>query len=214
MNSSIPFDEPPHGDEGDGLKVIGPSIPYHDAKLSTVHSASYAFDSRLCSSDDTPPSLKNSPQLKIIKAHEENKHLEHSRGRSKRRLFGGGKKSDYYSTYHAPRLSPSSKRKHKKFWNQMDDGDDSITDVDTTDDDIELPFDEASEKTASKRASIVQKKGRTKRIVKNDNSCHYDFFSFISCGWLGGDSDSVMYEEYAQKEVTINPVATVYDYNH
>ena len=96
----------------------------------------------------------------------------------------------------------------------MDDGDDSITDVDTTDDDIELPFDEASEKTASKRASIVQKKGRTKRIVKNDNSCHYDFFSFISCGWLGGDSYSVMYEEYAQKEVTINPVATVYDYNH
>ena len=96
-------------------KAIGPSIDYEQAKIASVHSSSYAVDTRHRTTEDPPCDLEKSPQLKLIKLHEEKQVSEQSRGRSSRRLLWRKDNGEYEARHEARRLSPSSKKKHKKF---------------------------------------------------------------------------------------------------
>ena len=184
-------------------KAIGPSIDYEQTKIASVHSSSYAVDTRHRTIEVPSCDFEKSPQLKLIKLHEEEQVSEQSRGRSNRRLLWRKDNGEYEASHQARRLSPSSKKKHKQFWNQID-CDDSLTDLDSTDDDTGLPFDEARQRQIISRRPSIQKKGRSRRNVKS-NSSHDSILSFLTCGCVGSSDN---FE--AQKLVTIDSVPTVY----
>ena len=209
--------------------IIGPTIEYQQTKPSYVHSTSYSCDSRLCSTgagSRSPSPSSKSPQMMIIEKHENIK-----RGRNSRRLMlwskAEAKSSDEedkcvdsmiddhenlgYTTYYSRKLSPDSRRKHKEFWTQMDD-DDEVPGADITDDDIDLPYDEASifQSPVSRKSALKSKSSQIEEMDRTADSSFAGFLTNVSCGCVSGwDEDTGT----TVKEVKIDPIPTVYDYN-